>query len=53
MVGPLFELRRVANAYIKGDFHVRSENRQHDEIAVLGQTMNVMAEEILKRNNFV
>lgn len=48
MVGPLLELRRVANAYIKGDFHVRSENRQRDEIAVLGQTMNVMAEEIQK-----
>jgi len=48
MVGPLLELRRIANAYIKGDFHVRSENRQRDEIAVLGQTMNVMAEEILK-----
>lgn len=48
MVGPLLELRRIANAYIRGDFHVRSENRQRDEIAVLGQTMNVMAEEILK-----
>ncbi|WMT40005.1 HAMP domain-containing sensor histidine kinase [Paenibacillus sp. D2_2] len=48
MVGPLLELRRVANAYIKGDFHVRSDNRRRDEIAVLGQTMNVMAEEIMK-----
>lgn len=57
IVNPIKEVTHVAQALAGGDFRVKSVYRNDDEIGKLSDTMNYMAEEILKReqlkNDFI
>lgn len=57
IVKPLLEVTRVAEKMADGQLHVRGEVKLEDEIGQLSNTLNYMAEELLKReqikNDFI
>lgn len=57
IIRPLSEVTRVAEKMADGQLKIRSEKRVDDEIGKLSDTLNYMAEELLKReelkNDFV
>lgn len=50
IVGPLKSVTRAAEIMADGDFLVRSRKTYNDEIGKLSDTLNYMADEILKRD---
>jgi signal transduction histidine kinase len=54
---PLREITSVAESMAAGNFQVRSQKRQEDEIGKLSDTLNYMADEIVKKeklkNDFI
>jgi len=49
IVGPLKEVTRTAEVMAAGDYRVQSRKRKDDEIGKLSDTLNHMAQEIIKR----
>ena len=50
IVAPLEEITKAAQKMASGDFHVRCQRRYDDEVGKLSDTLNYMAEEILKKD---
>ena len=50
IVIPLREVTKTALTMAQGNFHARSKKRQADEIGKLSDTLNYMAEEIVKKD---
>jgi HAMP domain. len=51
IIRPVKEVTKIAEKMAAGDFQVRSVKRYDDEIGKLSDTLNYMAEEIIKRDN--
>lgn len=49
IIGPLKEVTAAAEKMALGDFKIKSKKKHNDEIGKLSDTLNYMAEEILKR----
>lgn len=49
IVGPIKEVTKVAERMAQGDFEVRSEKKSNDEVGKLSDTLNYLAEEIVKK----
>ncbi|WP_392486804.1 sensor histidine kinase [Haloimpatiens sp. FM7315] len=50
IIGPIKELTAVAEKMANGNLKIRSEKKFNDEIGKLSDTLNYMAEEILKKD---
>lgn len=50
IVGPLKEVTEVAEKMAEGNYNVYSKNKSQDEIGKLSDTLNYMAEEIIKKD---
>ncbi|NLB53172.1 MAG: HAMP domain-containing histidine kinase [Syntrophomonadaceae bacterium] len=57
IVVPLREITSVAQRMAKGNYHIKSQKNRDDEIGKLSDTLNYLADEILKReqlkNDFI
>ncbi len=51
LVGPIKEVTRVAEKMAAGNFEVKCEKKFDDEIGKLSDTLNYMADEIIKKDN--
>lgn len=49
VVSPIKQVTKVAEKMAKGDFEVRSIKRSNDEVGKLSDTLNYMADEIVKK----
>ncbi|HOJ11205.1 MAG TPA: ATP-binding protein [Clostridiales bacterium] len=50
IVGPLEKITVAAEKMVDGDFHARCEKKFDDEVGKLSDTLNYLAEEILKKD---
>lgn len=53
IIAPLNELQNVTDKMAKGDLHIRVRPRKNDELGLLGETFNKMADQLQSKMNEV